>query len=320
MGFINGYLYIFCRRVYCHGRHMYLRVCFLFLLVITAFPPIWGSSITVEYSEGRLEVEEKTGWRQVRIGDQIDSESRILVGEDSAAALSTSSVRLSLTAPGTYSVKDLLETATTLSRIGFGQFIVGRLFGLLSGQPLDTAGTLGVRGDQVSEGSQWLGGETAKELMELGKKLLREGSFEEALEVLEEALEYVGREDAGEILFYLGTGHAMKDETIPALKYLSRIEPDPYSEFYPDLVTLKGTLLVKSFSYSAALEWLRSNPVDPALAESTQIVELLKGLSYLMLQDHERGRAHLLKAHEIDSDSKAGQITFEIAETLDENH
>ena len=318
MRFINRSLYNSCRPVYRHSNHVFLRVCFPFLLVVTAFSPIWSSSVTVEYSEGRLEVEEETGRRRVRVGDEIDANSRILVGEDSAAVLSTSSVRLSLTAPGTYLVKDLLETVTTLSRVGFGQIIVRRLEGLLSGKPLDTAGTMGVRGDRVGEGAQWLGDETVIELMELGKKLLREGECDEAIELLEEALEYVDREDAGEILFYLGTGYAMRDEIIPALKHLSQAEPDPDSEFYPDLVTLRATLLVKSFSYSAALEWLRSNPVDPARRESAQIVELLNGLSYLMLQDHERGMAHLLKAHEIDSDSEAGRMTIEIAEALDE--
>ena len=89
------------------------------------------------------------------------------------------------------------------------------------------------------------------------------------------------------------------------------------AEYYPNLVIFKGQLLIETFSYNEAAEWLSDN-IDNLddFPESKQTALLLEGISYMELGDKDKARSAFSSSSEIDAASDTGKLAADLINQL----
>ena len=145
----------------------------------------------------------------------------------------------------------------------------------------------------------WMGSDTA-ELIKEAQEALRENRFDSAQALLEEAYDLaLDEQEESEALFYLGWTLYQKGETAGALKRLTSIQPDSYSNTYHSHFLIAGNILVSTFAYDEAIAWF--GDYDPSTAafqdtEAEQAIYLLYGMAFKQKGQSSQAREVLQKS------------------------
>lgn len=291
------------------------------LLLILLVPlALFARDFVVDYVDGYLDVKDGSSWSELFIGDEVTDADTVRLDTGSYAEISDGSVTVKLTRAGTYVIADLFNVAGRSRSSGVGSLILGRVSKLAGEDERDETAVGGVRASEAVNQNQptWAGGESVDELIEEGLGLLNEGSFEDAYWVFEEAYDYALDDyEYNKSIFYLGYASALTGAITEAFDLLEEVGPDPDTDYYTDHVLVLSQLLVESFAFSDAIEYLdglltAEEVEEPAL----QSGYLLLGLSYDGLGDLGKAETYWLEARDLDPSSDAGQIAGQLLSEL----
>ncbi len=289
------------------NRAMLLALPLLFASVSAA-----AGEVIVGYVDGVLEVRDGTTWYELFIGDAVDGSDEIRLADDSHAELLGGSSTIRLSRPGTYEVERLLEGVGRTASANIGGMVLGRVSRLTGRDETPRQTTAG--GARASEavtqtGPTWVGGETVDELILQGTELLGHGDLEDAYWVFQEAYEYaVTDEEYARSLFYYGYASALVGRPLQAFDLLEEIGPQPDTSHYATHILALGQLLLDSFAYDEAIEYLTplAEAEDQEL-EDIQSARLLLGVAYQGLGRPSQARDHLRRAREIAPETQVAE-------------
>lgn len=291
------------------------------LLLVSAM--VVGQEFTVDYVEGYLDIQENGSWYELYIGDPVGSGDTVRLDSGSYAEISDGAITIKLTRPGVYNISELAASARTTQRSGVGSLVLGRV-GRLTGQETQRTQTTagGVRASEAVNQNQptWAGGESVDELIEEGLGLLNEGDFQDAYWVFQEAYDYA-LDDAeyAKSLFYYGYGAALIGNTSEAFELLEEIGPDPDTEFFEDHVIVLGQLLIETFAYEDAIDYLAmvTDEDDADVeAEAQQSALLLQGLAYDGMGNERLARTYLQRSRDLLPGTEGASIAEELLNQL----
>jgi tetratricopeptide (TPR) repeat protein len=244
-----------------------------------------SAEAVVGYVDGVLEVDDGGAWYELYIGDAVDDGDTIRLAEDSYAELASGSTTVKLSRAGIYEVSDLIESTGRTQTAGLAGMVLGRI-GRLSGSDEEQTQTVagGARASEAAtqSGPTWAGGEAIGDLIDEGVVLLNEGDYEDAYYVFEEAFDYaISDEEYAMAAFYFGYSSSLVGQPVQAFDLLEEVGPDPDTDYYPSHVLALGQLLVESFAYDEAIEYLEPLADDITREPAdVQSAELLLGLAY----------------------------------------
>lgn len=282
---------------------------------------IMGQEFSVDYVDGYLDVQEGRQWYELYIGDAVDATDTVRLGADSYAELSDGVTTIKLTRAGTYRLGDLSTSARRTQSSGIGGMVLGRV-GRLTGQATQQQQTTqgGVRASEAVNQNQptWAGGESVDDLIKSGLGLLNDGELQDAYWVFQEAYDYALDDDEYAMsLFYYGYGSALIGNTSDAFDLLEEVGPDPDTDYYEDHVIVLGQLLLESFAYEDALDYLALLTEDPGAEEGAkQSALLLAGLAYDGMGNVTLARRYLERSRDVLPGNESAQLADDLLDQL----
>ena len=236
----------------------------LIIIVVLMASPLFSLDIIADYVDGYLDVKEGSSWYEVYIGDSIAADAVVKLDTDSYAELSYGSETIKLSRPGVYELAKLISSKQEVASTGSNSVFSGKFRTLLKEDTTKTQSTVGgVRAAEAETVSiDWMSSETA-DLIKDGKVALEDGDFDDAYDLFTEAYDFSADSyEESEALYFLGLTSAMQGDYNDALVSLDEADVESDSEYYTDFYLLKGQLLVESFAYDEAFDFL--NEYDTA--------------------------------------------------------
>jgi tetratricopeptide (TPR) repeat protein len=289
------------------------------LLMVAAF--VMGQDFTVDYVDGILDVSDGGSWYELYIGDPVEGSDTVRLGRDSYAELSDGVTTIKLTRAGTYRIGELSASARRTESSGIGGLVLGRV-GRLTGQATQQEQTTqgGVRASEAVNQNQptWAGGESVDELIQNGLGLLNQGEFQDAYWVFQEAYDYaLDDTEYAKSLFYYGYGAALIGSTGEAFELLEEVGPNPDTDYFEDHVIVLGQLLLESFAYEDAIEYLVLLADDPGAERGAQqSALLLTGLAYDGIGNVTLARRYLERSRDAVPGSEGARIAEDLLRQL----
>jgi tetratricopeptide (TPR) repeat protein len=141
---------------------------------------------------------------------------------------------------------------------------------------------MGVRGSATeTDDVEWLSEDSM--IIDEAIMMIDDGDFNGAIDFLTDEIDFAFDEELSGYNYYIGYSYYMLGSSGRALSYLGKVESDYDTEYYPDFVVLKGSLLLESLAYEDALdifnEFLRNDDFSStAQAVNYLAASALKGL------------------------------------------
>ena len=295
---------------------------FKLLLVVTfilAASTVFSIDLSVEYIDGYLDLRDGSEWVEVWVGDVVGDDDVIKLDEDSIAELYGPGIKLTLTKSGIYAVEDLLNASGEQRSVGLASMVGGKVASLFAEKKVDAqAAVMGVRGAKSESSVQWMTGDTA-ELMRTGKERLEENKIEEALAVFGEAYDFAEIDEETEVLFYLGYASYLLGDLRISADFLSDIsEIDTEAEFFPNLLLFYGQVMVETFAFEDAIDWIQTyRDAEIIDASVKQTAYLIEGISYKALEDVENAKTAFEASRAIDPESEIAKTAVTLLGELE---
>lgn len=233
------------------------------------------------YSEGDVFEKENGTWYELFIGDMLSDTSTLKIGSNSMVEIDANGNTLLLNKPGTYKIGELISQTSKVSAWGNNPVFKKFLSGDNARSSVQSA-VMGVRGSATeTDDVEWLSEDSM--IIDEAIVMIEDGFFEDAVDFLTEEMDFAFEEDLSDYNYYIGYSYYMLGASGRALSYLNRVESDYDTEYYPDFVVLKGSLLLESLAYNDALnlfnEFLRNDDFSgTAQAVNYLSATALKGL------------------------------------------
>ncbi len=237
----------------------------IFFIFIISVSQIFSIDFTADYIDGFLDVKENGSWSEVYIGDTLSGNVLVRLDEGSYAEFSYGRGNIiKLTRPGTYQLAKLVDSKREVSESGVAAIFSNKFKTLLKDDKTKTQTTIGgVRAAEAENISvEWMSGGTSELILD-GRNALEERNFKKAEEFFKDAYELAADDyEENDALFFLGLTAAMKGNYSDALSHLDNAFFESDFEFYTDYYMLKGQLLIESFAYNEAFEFLNGYNFD----------------------------------------------------------
>jgi tetratricopeptide (TPR) repeat protein len=233
------------------------------------------------YSEGDVSENENGTWYELFIGDMLSDSSTLKIGPNSMVEIDANGNTLLLNKPGTYKIGELLSQKGKVSAWGNNPVFKKFLSGDNARSGIQTA-VMGVRGSATeTDDIEWLSEDSM--IIDEAIVMIEDGNFNDAVNFLTEEMDFAFDEDLSVYNYYLGYSYYMLGASGRALSFLDKVESDYDTEYYPDFVVLKGSLLLESLAFNDALdlfnEFLRNDDFSgTAQAVNYLSATALKGL------------------------------------------
>jgi len=177
---------------------------------------------------------------------------------------------------------------------------------------------MGVRGAAAESGAEieWIEAGGSAELLQEGLALLEKTRYSEALDVFNEGLSISYGEEEQLFLYYVGYTQSLDRQFALALNTLERVEVDPQSSYYSDLILLRGRMLIESLAFEEALEFFKTHTNRYPEGDLTQAVLLLSSYCYRGLDDTFQALQVLQRVRDLNPDSALGIEAQRLMEEL----
>jgi len=291
----------------------------LLLILLTAITvPLFSQSVLVEYSEGFVEQKTRSGWQEVYIGDELPIESTIRVSENGFAEFSLGDLKISVKEDGVYQLSDLVGSSKQVSSWDLSNLVSTKIKTALTSPGSGQTAVMGVRGAAAESGAEieWIEAGGSAELLQEGLALLEKTRYSEALDVFNEGLSISYGEEEQLFLYYVGYTQSLDGQFALALNTLERVEVDPQSSYYSDLILLRGRMLIESLAFEEALEFFKTHTNRYPEGDLTQAVLLLSSYCYRGLDDTFQALQVLQRARDLNPDSALGIEAQRLMEEL----
>lgn len=248
---------------------------FLFFSII-----LWSSAedFMLVYSEGDVFESENGTWYEVFIGDILTDSSILKIGSDSMVEIDTVGNTLLLNKPGTYKLGELISQSTRVSAWGNNSVFKKFLSGDNGRAGVQTA-VMGVRGSATqTDDVEWLSEDSM--IIDEAIGMIDEGDFVDAIEFLSEEMVFAFDEDLSDYNYYIGYSYYMLGSPGRSLSHLKKVESNYETEYYPDYVVLKGSLLLESLAYGDALDLFNEFLRNDDFSETAQAVTYLSASAF----------------------------------------
>jgi hypothetical protein len=288
-----------------------LTAAALLLGALTA--PVWSASLTVTYVEGRLELKQGSGWTELGIGDMVADTATVQFDGDGVAELEGAGVTVTLRQAGAVALSDVMAKSKEVAASGLGSMVKGRVAGVFQGPQKGVSTVMGVRASQAATEQvkvDWIG--NATELLEEARKALAEGTYEKALNRLDEAWDYASETEEPMVMFYMGYANAMLGRNAKALDALNGSRMDPASVHYGDFLILRGQLLVEALSFRDAFSAFDSYRASFPTGSDAQLANLMAGYCATQFGDRTEAQRSLALAQRTDPASDFGKKAGEL--------
>lgn len=288
----------------------YLLVAVLFSVVLV---PVLAADLEVTYVEGRLEVRQGSGWKELEIGDKVPDTATVQFDGFGVAELVGPGARVTLKQKGTFQLAEIVAKSKDVASSGLGSMVKGRVAGVLQGTQKSGSAVMGVRAAEAGtdkEKVSWLG--SASDLLAQAKKSMEAGAYEPAVKSLNEAYEYADEAEEPEILFYLALSNAMLERSAPALQAISQAEMKSTDRLYGDFLILRGQLLVDALAFKDAYGSFDAYRVALPGGPGLQLANLMAGYCASQLGDRTEARRSFELAQRADPASEFGKKAQEL--------
>lgn len=262
--------------------------------------------LTVEYVDGYLDLKDGDQWVELFVGDPVPDTGTVKLGTNSIAEFSAPGVKLTLTRPGVYELGNLVDASGEQRSSGLASIVGNKVASLFSEKQVDSqAAVMGVRGAKSESEIQWMTGDTA-ELLATGQERLEEQDLDAALDLFLEAYDYAEMDEETEVLFYLGyTSYLLGDLAGAAGYFGDIIEVDTEAEFFPNLLLVNAQVLIETFAFQEAVDWLSEYQNADTVNESVrQTALLLEGVGHKSLGATGKAKQALEASRSIDPDTE----------------
>ena len=288
-------------------------------LFLTLFAiSIFSQNVTVEYLEGFVEISRDSNWEEVYIGDELPLDSTIRVSENGFAEFLLGDLKISVKEDGIYLLSDLVGSSKRVSSWGLGDLVSTKIKTALISSGSGQTAVMGVRGAAAGGETdiEWIEAGGSADLLKEGMTLLEKARYSEALDIFNEGLAISFGEEEQLFLYYVGYTQSLKGQSALALNTLERVEVDPQSSYYSDLILLRGRMLIESLSFNEALEFFKSHTNRYPEGDLTQAVLILSSYCYRGLDDTFQALQVLQRANELNPDSALGKEAQRLMEEL----
>jgi hypothetical protein len=241
-----------------------LVLCGFCALIALSGARLSAQTVTVDYLEGRASQKTTADWAELSVGDTIPVDGSVKLEKHSLVQFKAGATAITLSRPGTYAIRRLLDTRASLRAAGAPQALAVAFSRIVRGSPerLDEAGGIRAEKMPVPEG---LGigveaptptGMVDLPYLELGKRQIASGEYKEAIVSLLEAVHEIGPGDTREARFYLATAYSLSGDALRALGALSGFAPGGTEDWAPDFILLRAKLLEDTFAFTEATDLL----------------------------------------------------------------
>jgi tetratricopeptide (TPR) repeat protein len=281
----------------------------LVLLLLCSF--LYADDYLLEFLDGTIEYNDGSGWQEIFIGEYIPESTEIKIYGDTYAEITSGDIRITISMEGIYSINNLFESSESVSAWDFTS-LIGNKVAKLTGLTEDELGTaqMGVRGNllYVSE-VEWMDDEETA--LNNAKELISEQDYITALEILLDALPYSTGYVLDEMYFFTGYLYNELNNHPLALKHLDNVAYNKHALYFPELVLLKSSLLIKSLDFDEALNLLNMYMDNYPDGTKIQSVHYLTAVCMNEKGRQDLCRMHLEKAVAEDPYSDIGRIAGE---------
>lgn len=291
---------------------------FIFLLSMTTLVLTSPSSETlvVDYCSGKVSRLSNNEWQTVSIGESVTDRDTVRLGSNAVIELTCPDTKITLSREGTYTLDRLLSSHRQQEKVGFGAILsskVRSLFGKKAHRTQNSAG--GIRGAEVEDDSDalaWFEGDV-EEMINEGKQLLEANDYPEALAVFQDAYDSAfDPVDEEKSLFFMGYTFVMMNRTDDALDALTGLSPDPSADYYFDYYFVTGKLLIDTYAYEDAANFLATFNDKHMNTAQVQMMTFLTGVAYNGAGNNEQAKQYLETAHSLDEASDVGIAAGEL--------
>lgn len=285
-------------------------------LVAAAAFSLGAQAAKVSYVEGTVSRSAGASWKAVALGDELAPDAVLRLAGSSFLELKAQGATLSLSQPGSYSLRDLLAAGRASRSSGISA-VLAKFRAAFSAEDLTTrATTAGVRGAEQGrdEGADWVSS-GAEVYLAAAKDYIASGDYPAAIRQLQRALD-TETGDKAELEYYLADAESLGGNAREAFLHLSKLSPSGSEAWAPDYSLLKAELLIGSFAPRAAVDLLvaaRASLADDA--RRAPLYYFLLALGYRNLGDTVNERSCVDRLTSIAGDGELAKA----AEGLDRN-
>jgi tetratricopeptide (TPR) repeat protein len=277
-----------------------------------------AQGLNVAYLEGEAQVASGASWKALSLGDPVSTDASIRLLPGALIELKGTGADVTLTHPGTYALGTLLKARRTLGSPGVSSAIVSFLRQLAFPPAKNRADVLGLRGPNRSKSpeNEW-SESSAQVFLDAGKEYIKAGSYDRAIEQLNEALDAATDEEVPEIHYYLADASFLGGDVKGAWKQVASLKPAVAAPYYRDFLLLKAKLLEETSAYADALDLLAGE--GAAFSQDAQRAPLyyfLLGLGYRGTGDSENANLAFRKVIAISAESDLGKTAGELLTQL----
>lgn len=286
------------------------------LLLFSVLLPagIFAQQSTLTWVEGPVQIIRGDNSGQAQIGDELNINAELVLGEGASVEIDADGTRILITAPGQYALRRFVG----LSDSGHGLLSsLARRVSVLNapeGEQGNSDNVAGVRGNQTdSDEIEWAVGGTG-DLFQEGFEQLSAGQVDQAYYSFEQAYFTAADADFPEAAFYLGYAAALRGDVQEARELYDEaaITPDQGGLFV--LYTLSNAdLLLKLNDYAAVIDRLQllfdNDSINP---EDLQLAHYYRAMAYASLGDMRSRNADLHRVTEINIDRQLTALAEEI--------
>jgi len=166
------------------------RLMFIGMIALAVALGLSAAPLTVSWADGKVDLQSGASWKELSLGDEIDSSATIRLAKGASVELTDGKRKVSLTAGGTYLVDSLLKKGAVAAKPN--QLALNKLGKLVDPQASVGSTTVAaVRGaaiEPAKESTAWQADVDVPAIMDEGRQLVRSGEYDKAAAKFGEAV------------------------------------------------------------------------------------------------------------------------------------
>jgi hypothetical protein len=264
-------------------------------------------TVTADWVDGKVERMIRSSWGAVEIGDVFGMDSTLRLAKGASAELSAGSVRVHLTASGTYRLTEAFDKAR--GRAGVSETVAKTM--KMAGKnefDLSTSSAAGVRGEAMDSASvSWAEEEDSSDPYVPVRALYDAGQFEEASARARKLRLSDSPSAPFRSAYWDAASLFARGLAVPAQQILEQAAPDSQAPEFKDASLLAARISMELADWSRALSFLEKYAPAGAPTGDRQLTLLLESVCYDSLGRKADVRKMLEAARKLDPDSLLGQ-------------